>query len=180
MLLLGHLGIGRSLVETWKKNLPALSIYAGTLFPDLLDKGLYYSLSWVTGKTGSDLGLISCTRTLGHTALFLFLMSAISFHLKRTQHSKQNLAIAFTAGIATHQLLDLFSDAVLIGFIAHTPKPEPAAWVAFFYPAYLPRFSVATFANLGEHLNHAMHPFSLSFEALGALLLIRQCFLKTK
>ena len=79
MFLLGHLGIGRELVKPFSKGLPLAGIFLGTILPDLIDKPLYYSLAVITHKWGSELGLISGTRTFGHTAAFLLLLTFISF-----------------------------------------------------------------------------------------------------
>src|SRR4051812_43545813 len=104
MFVFGHLGIGSKLATPWAQGLPRRWLLVGTLLPDLIDKPLYYGLSFATGKSGTDLGLISGTRTFGHTALFLVLL-ALGSIIRRSR-----ILAALALGTATHLLIDNFGD----------------------------------------------------------------------
>jgi hypothetical protein len=75
MMIFGHLGIGLRLARPF--SVPPGWLLLGTLLPDLLDKTTYYGLSVALGARGADLGLISGTRTFGHTAAFLLLLALV-------------------------------------------------------------------------------------------------------
>jgi hypothetical protein len=46
MFFFGHLGVGATLVRPWKERLPFRWVLLGAVLPDLIDKPLYYGLSW--------------------------------------------------------------------------------------------------------------------------------------
>ncbi len=171
MLLFGHLGIGKRLALTVNRNLPLFPLLVGTLLPDLIDKPVYYGLSWITQRTGNNIPLFTCTRTLGHTCLFLLLWIFVSKALRARKSMYASSCVAITAGIGTHLFLDLLSDGVLVGLLSSSPRPEPAAFVAFLYPLYLPRFSISTFSGLSDHASHALNPFNLACEIIGLIFL---------
>ena len=98
MFVLGHIGIGRLLVGSRGRGLPALPLLLGMLLPDLIDKPLYYAhLSSV----------ISCTRTFGHTGLFVALMLVLAY----ARRSSAFLAVGL--GMATHVALDCLLDLLV-------------------------------------------------------------------
>src|SRR5947209_6204662 len=100
MFLLGHLGIGKKVAQPFSKGLSTRIILLGTILPDLIDKPLYYSIAWATGKQAHELGLISGTRTFGHTALFLLFIVLLG------AAKKSRFLAALSLGITTHLLLD--------------------------------------------------------------------------
>ena len=65
MFVFGHLGIGYKLASPWSRRLSKRLILLGTVLPDLIDKPVYYGLSWWTGKSGAALGLIDRARQVG-------------------------------------------------------------------------------------------------------------------
>jgi hypothetical protein len=105
MWIFGHLGIGYEIVrqQGFQRSWSRRTILVGTLLPDLIDKPLYLAGMLITGQKGSAIGLISGTRTFGHTALFLIILVSIS------SFSKTRLWGALSLGVATHLFLDLFS-----------------------------------------------------------------------
>src|SRR4051812_16556438 len=100
MFVFGHLGIGSKLATPWAMGLRRRWILLGTILPDLIDKPVYYGLSYARGLRGAALGLMSGTRTFGHTGALLLLMATFSI-LK-----KSRFLAALSLGMATHLLLD--------------------------------------------------------------------------
>ena len=157
MFLLGHLGIGLETARPFRRDLPLKPLLVGTLLPDLIDKPLYYGLSFATGRHGAALGLISGTRTFGHTILFTASLGALA----AARRSKAIAALAL--GAATHLLLDVASDA----FTRNTGfSLRVLAWPFFgwSFPGY-------TYSGLGEHLSQFRAPFFLCAELVGAMIL---------
>ncbi len=101
MFLFGHLGIGERLGRLFTKPGTRAALLLGCLLPDLVDKPLYYGLVFATGKHAAELGLISGSRTVGHTLLFALLCGA----LVRGPRGR-----ALFAGMVSHLLLDLSGD----------------------------------------------------------------------
>lgn len=164
---LGHLGIGAKIAAPFSRKLSYGWLLFGTILPDLIDKPLYYGLSLFTGKRGSDLGFISCTRTVGHTGILLLTMAAVA----SVKKSKRLTAV--TLGMATHLFLDGFQD--LWSHVVSGLSGESSLAMAAFFPFYggelSAHFGTMPFANLGEHLKAVGHPFLFLTEAIGALCL---------
>lgn len=158
MFILGHLGIGLQLAKPVRRKLPLKPLLVGTLLPDLIDKPLYYGLSWATGKRGVALGLISGTRTFGHTILFAASLAAYA----AARRSK--IAAAVAAGCVTHLILDALTDAVV-------RRPDFSFGV-FAWPLLGWKFPGSTYGGLGQHLSEFRHPFFVYAELIGALLLL--------
>ncbi len=98
MFVFGHIGIGRTLVGSRGRGLPALPLLLGMILPDLIDKPLYYAhLST----------FISCTRTFGHTGLFLALLLLLAY--ARRSSALLALALGMTTHVALDCLLDLLT-----------------------------------------------------------------------
>jgi hypothetical protein len=165
MFLFGHLGIGSKLVSPWTRKLSKGAVLFGTLLPDFIDKPLYYGLSWATGKHGAELGLISGTRTFGHTLIFLFLLST------GARISRSKVVLAISLGILSHLFLDSFGEFFqphpLHAIFTHTPLLWPLTGWAF---------PIIPFSNLGEHLATSTHPYIFYSEVIGLWLLIRDYF----
>ena len=158
MLPLGHLGIGLQVARPLRRDLPLKPLLIGTLLPDLIDKPLYYGLSWATGRQGFDLGLISGTRTFGHTLLFAASLAAVA----AAKRSKTLAALAL--GTATHLILDVVTDI----FTRRADfSMRVLAWplLGWQFPGY-------TYSGLREHLAQYHEPFLLYAETIGAVLLI--------
>src|SRR5207245_8990653 len=77
MFVLGHLGIGSWLAARRVRADSIAWLLFGAVLPDLIDKPLYYALSFATGRHGAALGLISSTRTFGHTLILAFALYAL-------------------------------------------------------------------------------------------------------
>jgi len=97
MFLLGHLGIGSWIAARRVRAEQLGWLLLGTLLPDLVDKPLYYALVFATGRRGAELGLVTGTRTFGHTLLLL-----VALWLVLPRRSGAPLAL----GMLTHLALD--------------------------------------------------------------------------
>lgn len=160
MFLFAHLGIGLKLASPWSKGLPKRGILLGTVLPDVVDKTVYYGMVLATGKWGADIGLISGTRTFGHTALFLLSMTLASVA------SKSRWLAAIALGMATHLLLDNLGDRFVLG-------PAQFKMVALLWPFQGWSFPVMPFANWKEHVGRITYdPFIFWTEVLGLLILL--------
>jgi hypothetical protein len=157
MLVFGHLGIGLQVARPFRRDLPLKPLLLGTLLPDLIDKPLYYGLSWATGRHGYDIGLISGTRTFGHTVLFTAALAALA----AARRSKVIAALAL--GSSTHLVLDVVTDI----FTRRTDYSlRVLAW-----PLLGRQFPGYAFTGLREHLGQIHEPFILYAEIIGAALL---------
>ena len=149
MYLLGHLGIGRQLVKPLSRGLPVAPILIGTVFPDLLDKPLYYIFNF---------DLISGTQTFGHTAAGL-----LGFALVAGIFRSKWLA-AFVLGLGSHLVLDGLTEALLV--------PENRQFTkALLFPLLGFEFPALPHGSLKEHLRHGMNLFTVAAELVGASLL---------
>ena len=162
MYLFGHLGLGSLIADSATKSriqklsLPALLL--GTLLPDLIDKTIYYGLSFATGLKGADLGMIAGTRNFAHTAVFLFLLVGFSLF------TKSEFLKALTIGVSTHLLLDNLGDLFL-------SNPE-SRFRALLWPFLGWQFPVIPYHDLSEHLKTWGSPVFLALELIGLLALI--------
>ena len=158
MLFLGHLGIGAKIARPWTHGLKLRWVLLGTVLPDLIDKPLYYALSWTTGKRAAELGLLSCTRTLGHTGALLIAITLISVLVR----SRAGAALAI--GVATHLLLDNVGDRIL----GHLPS---SAYMALIFPLRGFEFGIQPTHDWREHFLSQLNLYSLVTELLGFLCL---------
>jgi hypothetical protein len=159
MLLFGHLGLGSALARPFRAGLERRWLLLGTILPDLIDKPLYYGLCLATGRHGAELGLISGTRTLGHTGLVLLLSAVLALVLR----SRAMAAVAL--GMATHPLLDIGLDLVV-------HRNESAAVVALLFPLRGFRFAVMPLRNPLEHLGWLLDAPHVTAELIGLALLV--------
>jgi len=173
MFILGHVGIGSrlgALVPRVREARAPGWLLLGTLLPDLVDKPLYYGLKLATGREGSQLGLISCTRTVGHSALFALLAWLLLRALGR-----RGAALALLAGMATHWLLDLAGDvAGYLGQLLGTTS-TPASFSsakALLFPLLGRHFAVSPFHSAREHLTSLVQTYTLAGELVGGILLV--------
>ena len=158
MYILGHLGIGALAVRPWWRTVSMKWLLLGTVLPDLIDKPLYYALCLWTGRQGAAIGLISGTRTIGHTALFLIFCGAISWFCKSRNGA------ALSAGVATHLLLDNLGDLFANGFSAYSH--------ALLWPLLGWNFPVMPYPGLISQVGHLLDFKHLVFEILGAIVLL--------
>jgi hypothetical protein len=171
MFFLGHLGIGSKLVSPWSKGLPKWPLLLGTALPDLIDKPLYYIPHLITGRRGAELGLISGTRTFGHTALFALGITAYAL-LK-----KSRFFAALALGVGSHLLLDGLGD-----YLMHPAASQ--GWImqggqsALFWPLTGNEYPVIPFKSIEEHLSMAQRPWIFIGEIVGFLILTMDSFIK--
>ncbi|OFZ18684.1 MAG: hypothetical protein A2X94_14345 [Bdellovibrionales bacterium GWB1_55_8] len=159
MFLFGHLGIGSRIVSPLSKGLPYRFVLFGTVLPDLMDKVLYYSLSFVTGKKGIEMGLISGTRTFGHTAALTLMIALLAFV------RKSRALAALVLGFASHLVLDQLSEVFM-------KKGAATGLQALLWPLRGFSFPVMPYENLQDQLSSGIQPWILAAEAAGVLLLL--------
>jgi hypothetical protein len=148
VFLFGHLGLGRALVRPWHSRLPWVPLAVGMLVPDLIDKPLYYL---------SVSPFFSCTRTVGHTAVF----AATVLGLAALRRSPRGWALG--VGVATHLLLDNVFDAAVGGELG-------SAWIALVWPLDGWDFYRVTF-TLTEHAGKLVSLPTIGCEIVGLGLL---------
>jgi hypothetical protein len=149
VFLFGHIGIGRRLAQPWRRHLPAIALVIGTLLPDLIDKPLYYAhLS----------SFVSCTRTFGHTGLFLLALIVAALI------SRSRTCGALAAGVATHLLLD----NLMSGF---SLEPQDSAWLAFTWPFLHHTFASRVFPTIASHMQSLLVTPVIVGELVGLLLI---------
>lgn len=180
MFFLGHTGIGLKVVQAVirPKRLGQdwyyiLIVLFGTLLPDLVDKPLYYGLSMVTGLRGADLGLVSGTRTFGHTLLLPVLALGFGY----AKGLSWLLCIGF--GMLSHLVLDHLGD---LFFAIWTGYYESLEWRiridrsirGLFWPFMGMKFPIADFNQMHEHFGSFRKLHIWLGELIGAGILYRQ------
>ena len=154
MFVLGHVGIGRAIIGSRGRALPLVPLVFGILLPDVIDKPLYYlHLS----------PFISCTRTFGHTGLFVLGLVAIALM------TRSRAWAAAAAGVATHGVLDALLDmsSVLSGGRSST-------LVALAWPVFDTHFFSYSFKTPIDQLKQLWNAPVLVCEFIGGLLLWRE------
>lgn len=197
MFLFGHLGIGSRLVDFRRRKFAWIPLFLGALFPDLVDKVLYYGLVAVTGKRGRELGLISGTRTFGHSLIFLLLVTGALVGATRrsrgrpSQSADQDLlrlgegqrlksvTRAFALGWASHLILDFAGDV----FMTAQKGISMQSWIeggwsstllATLWPVLGSHFYEIPYANAAEHLHSIWNPWIMGGEIVGLGLLLAE------
>ncbi len=159
MWLFGHVGPGTAAIQKLKPQLPFGVVVVGTILPDLIDKPLYYGLRFLTGAGQEGVSFVTCTRTVGHTGLFLGAIS-VAYLWK-----KKPALLALALGVATHLTLDMFQDLV---FLTQVPWDEKSAVIAASFPFFRPHFGAMPVATLREHLSAiTVNPHLVWTELLG-------------
>jgi hypothetical protein len=165
MLLLGHLGIGPRIVRPFTRGLPRWPVYLGAITPDLIDKPAYFLASWATGRHGADVGVLSGTRTFGHTLLLTGLVAIVG------RWRGSGVVIALALGMLSHLALDSLADA--LGALQGPPAPGTIPGVvAILWPVLGWQFPFATAPNATSYFALTMTLWNLAGEILGALFLI--------
>jgi hypothetical protein len=160
MLVLGHLAIGSKLVDLFRLDLPKRWVLVGAVLPDLIDKPLYYALAWSTGRGGAELGLISGTRSFGHSGLLLLLIAGWGLGRGSVR------ALALTAGLLTHLALDLAGDPLELFDRSATVRAVLFPFLGFEFWAQPPT------RTLVQHLaSRSSQTYILVTEAIGGALL---------
>jgi len=170
MFFFGHIGIGKRLVNLLTREIPSTALIVGTLLPDLIDKPLYYSLYFLTGKHGKELGLISGSRTFGHTAIFVLLLTLGSCW------RKSRFLLALSIGAATHLIVDSLGDCFgeALGIPLHSGASTflDGTRSALLWPFTGWDFPYMPFATLSEHLSTFDRPWIFWGEIIGLCLLV--------
>lgn len=142
-----------------RRRLPWTWLFLGCVLPDLIDKPLFYGLLWLRGHPDA---LISGTRTIGHSGVFLLALTLLA------AFSRSRALWAVVAGVFTHLMLDS------LGEIFITPPEDAHILIALLFPLYGVRFPVAHFDSLYEHLRiGAQSAYNIAGELLGAAILLR-------
>ena len=158
MFVLGHVGIGTRLLGRLRHRLPARWLVLGCLLPDLIDKPLFYGLLWLRGHPDP---LISGSRSVGHSGLFLIALAGFAVLTRRAP------AWALLAGVATHVVLDIIGEAVT------SARPDSSIWLAILFPLLGFRFPRAHFRSLLEHLKlDAENAYVVGGEIVGGAILL--------
>ena len=133
------------------------------MIPDLIDKPLYYGCSLATGLRGAEMGLISGTRTFGHTALFAGVLGIVALWRKTPTWA------ALALGNASHLLIDHLWDAIF------GPKHDAGIRLqGLLWPFLGNDFPDYPFHNLADHMERFTANPALIGEGIGALLLTLQ------
>lgn len=165
MFLLGHLGIGSWVAARRVRAEQLWWLLFGTLLPDLIDKPLYYALVLATGRRGAALGLVSGTRTFGHTLLL-----AAVLWLFFPRRAGTPLAL----GMLTHLALDELGDVLGAFLPALGTRPHPGTISAILFPFLGVAFPVSPFRSVLEHVASLENAYVLAGEIAGAALLAWQ------
>jgi membrane-bound metal-dependent hydrolase YbcI (DUF457 family) len=165
LFVLGHLGIGSYLAARRVRAEQLAWLLFGAVLPDLIDKPLYYALVLATGRRGAELGLISGTRTFGHTLLFaIVLWLAVP----------RRIGTPLFLGIATHLFLDEMGDVARWMFPILGTHPPPGTISAILFPLLGPHFPVSPYRNALEHVQSLENAWVIAGEVIGAALLVWQ------
>mgnify|MGYP001612471770 CR=1 FL=1 len=156
MFVFGHTGIGRTIAAPFARGLPERWILAGTLLPDVIDKPLYYGMKLLTGLSAVDIGLISGTRTFGHTGVLMIAFSALAALFGSRP------AAALALGSATHLLLDALLDLSSGGL-----PWENGVVVAILFPFAGFRFPITPHADATANAWSLVRPEILVTEIVG-------------
>jgi hypothetical protein len=158
LFVLGHVGIGTRLLGGLRQRLPARWLILGCLLPDLIDKPLFYLLLWTRGHPDP---LITGSRSVGHSGLFVFALLALALA------SRRSAAWALVGGVTTHLLLDIG------GELFAGASPDSSIWPAVFFPLLGWRFPKAHFGSMLEHLRlSAENVYLVAGELVGGAILL--------
>ncbi len=181
MLILAHLGNGamlaRLLAGRKGMELPLRWLLVGTLLPDLVDKPAYLLAVVLTGRRGAELGILSGTRTFGHTLVFVLAWIAVGWWIWRRSGRKTGLVLATLGlGAATHLVLDLLDN-----WLGGSKGIWEAGVRGIFFPFLGMAFPIDPNTSEAEHLTRSFGQIHiLIFEIIGALLLMMEFWRQAK
>jgi hypothetical protein len=165
LFVLGHLGIGSALAARRVRAEQLAWLLLGTLLPDAIDKPLYYALVLATGRRGAELGLISGTRTFGHTVLLAVLLWVAL---------PRRIGTPLFIGIATHLFLDQLGDVASALFPVLGTHGRPGTISAILFPLLGPHFPISPYRSALEHAESLANAWVVAGEIVGAVLLVWQ------
>jgi hypothetical protein len=165
MFVLGHLGIGSWIAARRVRAEQLGWLLCGTLVADLVDKPLYYGLVLATGRRGAELGLITGTRTLGHTLLLVAVLWLLV---------PRRIGTPLALGMITHLGLDELGDVLGLFVPVLGTRPHPGTITAILFPFLGLRFPVSPFRSALEHLASLSNAYIVAGEIAGAALLASQ------
>jgi len=140
---------------------PLAFVVLGALLPDLIDKPLYYTFVFATGKRGYEVGLISGTRTFGHTAALLGLVILTAVLSRRRE------LVGLAWGMASHLFLDNLGD-LTAGRDALT---DPTTLDGFLFPLRGWSFPISPFRSVRDHLWSVKRAYVVFGELSGLFVL---------
>ena len=165
MFLLGHLGIGSWLAARRVRAEQLGWLLFGTLLPDIIDKPLYYALVLATGRHGAQLGLVTGTRTFGHTLLLVVALWLLA---------PRRIGAPLALGMITHLALDELGDVLGLFLPALGTRSRPSTVTAILFPFLGAHFPVSPFRSALEHLASLENAYVLAGEIVGVALLAWQ------
>jgi hypothetical protein len=165
MFVLGHLGIGSWMAARRVRAEQLGWLLLGTLLPDLVDKPLYYALVLATGRRGAELGLVTGTRTFGHTLLLVVVLWLVV---------PRRIGAPLALGMITHLALDELGDILGLFVPALGTRPHPGTISAILFPFLGRSFPVSPFRSALEHLASLENVYVLAGEIVGLALLAWQ------
>lgn len=149
MFIFGHLGFGALIVSPFRRLRREPAVLIGTLFPDVLDKPLFYLMP----------NLMDGTRNLGHTMWPLWILGFF-FYRRRSPW-----ILALMIGIATHHFLDYTGDIIrLDGSI-------PLNLTTFCWPFLGWDFPSTPYLPAKLQANRLLQPYFMVTEFLGLAFL---------
>lgn len=151
MFVFGHVGIGKAIASPFGRALPLMPLIVGTLLPDVIDKPLYHAHIST---------FVSCTRTFGHTGLFLAAILAVAMI------TRSRTWLALGVGVCTHAVLD--------GLLDSFNGERSSTLVAFAWPFLDTHFFTYGFKSPFDQLKQLWKAPIIAGEVVGLLLLTRE------
>lgn len=187
MFPIAHLGLGAQLAKPFMggeekasffrkspERLPWKFVLLGSIFPDLLDKPIYYVQVLMTGKTGEDLGLLCGTRTIGHMVLLIFFFLFLGYF----RNSLTRVLPALALGMTTHLVLDQFGDFFWESVLGMSQLSsfhwKSDRFSGLFFPLLGLRFPCLPFETLKEHALTGIRIHYVVAEVVGGFILWRE------
>lgn len=167
MLPLGHMGIGLQLVRPLTADLSKKWVLVGALLPDLIDKPLYYGLTYFPPFDFLQEGVVQGTRTFGHTGLVLFLLTVYAVSKGSSR------MIALSLGVASHLFLDVMGDSLELFDQSATVK-------AILFPFLGLKFNALRPISMGSHLEGSVRTSYVAISEVIGVLLLGYEYLRTR
>jgi len=164
VFVLGHVGIGYAVTRKWMAGKPFVPFALGAVFPDLIDKTLFYGNRFLRG--GID-GFPPGTRSIAHTLL----LTGLLFLIARNRRSAA--LMAFALGVLTHVVLDPPHDLVSLLVLPPRKLDLVPGWSATVWPLNQGLWPEVVFRTARDHIALSLHLVMLLEELVGCLILLR-------